>query len=100
MKILKKLLKLLDGKQKLHIAGLVFLMFIGAFLEACSVAVLIPVISVVFQPGIITTNKYLSILYNYSPFNSEKAFGVAIMVGLVLVCGNDSRSKNHADYGD
>ena len=56
MKILKKLLKLLDGKQKLHIAGLVFLMFIGAFLEACSVAVLIPVISVVFQPGIITTN--------------------------------------------
>ena len=85
MKILKKLLKLLDKKQKVNIAGLVVLMFIGAFLEACSVAVLIPVISIVFQPGIITTNKYLSILYNHSPFTSEKAFGVAIMVSLVLV---------------
>ena len=85
MKIIKKLLKLLDKKHKLYIAGLVVLMFIGAFLEACSVAVLVPVISIVFRPGIITTNKYLSIIYNYSPFDTEKAFGVAIMVGLVLV---------------
>ena len=59
MKILKKLLKLLDKKQKNQIAGLVVMMIIGAILEACSVIVIVPVIEVVFQADAVNQNKYL-----------------------------------------
>ena len=66
MKILKKLLKLLDRKQKNQIIGLIVLMIIGAILEACSVVVIIPVIEVVFQTDAINNNKYLHFLYGIS----------------------------------
>ena len=85
MKIFKKLLKLLDRKQKNQIIGLIVLMIIGAILEACSVVVIIPVIEVVFQTDAINNNKYLHFLYGISHISNEKLFCVLVMFSLVLV---------------
>ena len=41
VKILKKLMVLLDRKQKLQMVGLVIIMLIGAILEAFSVAAMV-----------------------------------------------------------
>ena len=49
-KILKKLNILLDKKQKMQMAGLIVLMFIGALMEAFSIAGIVPVAYLV--PGI------------------------------------------------
>lgn len=86
MKIFKKLLKLLDRKQKRQIIGLVIMMAIGALLEACSIVVLLPVVEVVFQPNAITDNKYhLYDLYQLSHIESIRVFSVAIMLSLIVV---------------
>ena len=84
MKILKKLSKLLDAKQKRSLIGLVFLMFIGAILEACSVALIIPVVTVLFTPNAIQEKWYLSLAYDILPFTSEKAFSIAVLLSIII----------------
>ena len=83
-KILKKLMVLLDAKQKSAMVGLIVLMLIGAVLEACSIAIIIPVIKVVIQPDAVSSGGALAFIYNHSFFTSEKAFSVAIMLSLII----------------
>ena len=49
-KILKKMNVLLDGKQKAKMGGIVVLMIIGAALEACSIGLVIPIITTLLDP--------------------------------------------------
>ena len=84
-KIIKKLRVLLDRKQKNQMVGLVFLMLIGAILEAFSVAAILPVVKVVLTPDTVLNNKYIAGVYNAFHFPNEKVFGVVIMVALVII---------------
>lgn len=84
IKIFKKLLVLLDKKQKWAMAGIVVLMFIGAILEALSVAVIVPVITVIVQPNAITENKIVSFIYELSPVKNVQTFAIGIMIALIL----------------
>lgn len=83
-KILKKLNLLLDGKQKGSMVGLIFMMFIGAVLEAVSVAAIVPVVTVVVTPNKIQTNPITSTMYNLLHMESEKTFVIVIMASLIL----------------
>lgn len=83
-KILTKLNVLLDRKQKWQMAGLIFLMFIGAILEAFSIVAIIPVVTLILTPEALADNKIVMALYHISPFRTEKAFGVAILLMLVV----------------
>ena len=49
-KILKKMNRLLDAKQKRLMVLIVFLMLIGGILESLSISVVIPVIEVLLDP--------------------------------------------------
>ena len=83
-KILTKLNVLLDRKQKWQMAGLIFLMFIGAILEAFSIVAIIPVVTLILTPEALADNKIVMTLYHISPFRTEKAFGVAILLMLIV----------------
>ena len=83
-KILTKLNVLLDRRQKWQMAGLIFLMFIGAILEAFSIVAIIPVVTLILTPEALADNKIVMALYHISPFRTEKAFGVAILLMLVV----------------
>lgn len=83
-KIWKKLMVLLDGKQKRTMILLVFMMLIGAILEVFSVATVIPVANIVFMPEEIHENKLLSAAYEMFGFESDKAFGIAVMLLLIV----------------
>ena len=83
-RIWKKLMVLLDGKQKRTMVLLVFMMLIGALLEVFSVATVIPVANIVFSPQEIHENELLSSLYNMFGFQSDKTFGIAVMLSLIL----------------
>lgn len=84
VKILKKLNLLLDGKQKRSMVGLIFMMFIGAILEAFSIAAIVPVVTVVVTPNKIQTNVITSTLYHMLHMQSETAFVIVIMSSLIL----------------
>ena len=63
-KIYKKLMLLLDGRQKKQMVGIVILMLIGGMLEALGIAMIAPVMAVVLDPAKVESNKYLSFIYN------------------------------------
>jgi len=82
-KILKKLNKLLDKKQKSFMVLLVFMMLIGALLETASVTLIIPVISVVMNPQAVTDNKYVAPLYDALGMKTPQDFTVLVMLSLI-----------------
>ena len=84
LKIWKKMLVLLDGKQKRTMVGLVIMMFIGAMLEAFSITLVVPVAALVMDPMAIEKNKLVSALYQWLPFESPKTFGTVVMLSMVV----------------
>ncbi|MBQ3515970.1 MAG: ATP-binding cassette domain-containing protein, partial [Lachnospiraceae bacterium] len=84
LKIWKKMLVLLDGKQKRTMVGLVIMMFIGAMLEAFSITLVVPVAALVMDPMAIEKNKLVSALYQWLPFESPKTFGTVVILSMVV----------------
>lgn len=83
-KILKKMTQLLDKKQKRFMVLLLFMMLIGAVLEAFSVAVIVPVISIVIDSNAFAQEGLVNTLYRMSGLHSEKVFAVSVMVILIV----------------
>jgi len=82
-KILKKLNKLLDKKQKRKMVLIVFLMLIGGVLESLSISVIIPVMNVILDPNAVENSGLLSAIYNGLGFNSMQAFTIFMMLGVI-----------------
>ena len=61
-KIIKKLLVLLDKRQKKIMVLLVFLMLIGALLETAGVSMVYPVMNVVMDKDAVAKNRYLQVV--------------------------------------
>lgn len=85
IKILKKLLVLLDRKQKMQMVGLVIILFIGAIMEAFSIAAIIPVVTLILTPEKLDAIPVIGAIKASLPFGSDKTFGIFIMVGLIFV---------------
>ena len=84
LKIVNKLNKLLDKKQKGFMVVLVIMMLIGAVLETASVTLVIPVISIVMDQDAVTGNKYVAPVYNALGMQSPRDFTILVMVLLIL----------------
>ena len=82
-KILKKMNRLLDGKQKRLMVLIVFLMLIGGILESLSISVVIPVIEVLLDPDAVMNNKYMAALYNGLHLQSITQFTIVMMLALI-----------------
>ena len=83
VKILKKMNRLLDAKQKRLMVLIVFLMLIGGILESLSISVVIPVIEVLLDPDAVVNNKYMAWLYNTLHLQSITQFTIVMMLALI-----------------
>ncbi len=83
IKILKKMNRLLDAKQKRLMVLIVFLMLIGGVLESLSISVVIPVIEVLLDPEAVVKNKYFAALYNGLGLTSVTQFTIVMMLALI-----------------
>ena len=84
LKIWKKMMVLLDKKQKRSMVLLVIMMFFGAMLEAFSITLVVPVASIIIRPTAFKDNELVASIYEFLPFETEKSFGVAVMVALIV----------------
>lgn len=84
-KIYKKVMKLLDARQKRQMVGIVIMMLIGGVLESMGIALIAPVMQVVVDPEQIQESKALSFIYNLFNFTSPTQLAAFIMVMLILV---------------
>ena len=76
---------LLDQKQKGQMIGIVFMMLIGGILESLGISLIVPVMTVVIDPGAVQSSKYLSVIYNGLHLTSTTEFAALIMVTLIMV---------------
>ena len=83
VKILQKMNRLLDVKQKRLMVLIVFLMLIGGILESLSISVVIPVIEVLLDPDAVVSNKYMAGLYNALHLTSVTQFTIVMMLALI-----------------
>ncbi len=85
VKILRKLNILLDKKQKRAMAGLIFLMVIGAFLQTAGVGLLVQVVNVIVDASAPENNKMVAWLYGLLGCSSYRSFSIVVMLMLILV---------------
>ncbi len=84
-KIYKKLMKLLDGRQKRQMVGIVILMLIGGILESLGIAMIAPIMAVVVSPQKVQESRALSFIYDLFHLNSTNQLAAVIMVSLIVV---------------
>ena len=86
-KILKKLMIILDKKQKRIMVGLVFMMLIGAVLETLGVSMILPVMNVVLEDDAVNKHVYLQWICNIFKigYTDTKTLMIVVMLGLIVM---------------
>ena len=82
-KILKKMNVLLDGKQKAKMGGIVVLMIIGAALEACSIGLVIPIITTLLDPEAVNGEGYLGDISRFLGMKSTSQFTIVMLLVII-----------------
>lgn len=83
--MLKKLNRLLDKQQKLKMVGIVLLMIIGAVLETCSIAFVIPVLQLIMDAEALQNNEIIMNVYNALHMSSIEQFTILMLVALIAL---------------
>lgn len=83
-KILKKLNKLLDKKQKGTMFILIIMMIVGAFLQTAGIGLLVEVVTLVIDPGSMEKSDMVAGIYKMLGSTSYQSFSVTVMVMLIL----------------
>lgn len=84
-KILKKMMILLDGRQKRKMIVLVFMMLIGAILETAGIAMIVPVMTVVMKENAVQEHEYLQLICNIFRIDPNNTAELMVFVMLALV---------------
>lgn len=86
-KIVKKLMVLLDKKQKHKMVVLIFLMLIGAVLETLGVSLIYPVVKVVMEENAVEKSRYLQIICDifHIAYHDTRGLMILVMTGLIMV---------------
>ena len=82
--IWQKLNLLLDKKQKRTMAGILFMMVIGAFLEMASVALLVETVRQLTQPDAVADGKIVGTVYRIMGSPDFKIFSAMVMGAMIL----------------
>lgn len=82
--MVKKLLGLMNRKQKANIGFLLVLMVIGAFLETIVVSLVMPLVTVIMNPNMIHDNKWLKMIYDCLGCKTDNGFLIAIIITMIV----------------
>lgn len=75
----------MDKKQKRQMFGLIILMLIGAILETTSITLILPVVTAVIQPDIMTRYQIVADVCAFLHIESQIQFTVICMVAMILM---------------
>ena len=86
----KKLYSLFNKRDRRYIHFLVFATIVMAFVQVAGIGSIMPFLSVVANPEVVETNRWLNKVYTYFGFNSTNAFLVflGVFALCVLLAGN------------
>lgn len=81
--MVKKLLGLLDRRQKTRVVGLLFMMIFGALLETVVVSMMMPLVTVIMNPDMIKGNTLLRMLYDGFGCRNNNQFLIIIICFMI-----------------
>ena len=84
-RIIKKFTKILNKQQKLRVIVIAVMMVIGAFLETLGVGLILPLVSAITTPDIITTNKYARLVCEIFDLHATRTFMIVVIAALIFV---------------
>ncbi|MCI8975628.1 ABC transporter ATP-binding protein [bacterium 1xD8-48] len=84
-KIIKKMMVLLDGRQKRVMMFLVLLMLLGAVLETAGVSMVLPVMNVVMDEHAVEKHAYLRVICDILHIEYENTRGLIIVTMTALI---------------
>lgn len=86
--MLKKINYVLDKKQKIHLIMLLFIIFIGAFVELLGVSAILPVVNIALTPEVVDETWYLILIKKIMGFDSASQmiiFLSSIIIAIYIV---------------
>ena len=82
--MLKKINYVLDKRQKIHLLFLLFIIFVGAFVELLGVSAILPVVNIALTPEVIDEKWYLILIRDTFDFTSVSQM-LIFMAGVIIV---------------
>lgn len=84
-RIIKKMLRLLDKKQKRTMFFLVFMMLIGAILEALGISVVVPIVQIVMDEQVLEKEGLVRTIYDFLGMQSQTSFTLVILGFMAVI---------------
>lgn len=81
--MVKKLLGLLDRRQRIEVIGLLFMMIFGALLETLVVSMVMPLVTIIMNPNMIQETVYLKRFYDFFECRNNNQFLIIIICALI-----------------
>lgn len=85
IQIYKKMMVLLDKKQKRAMVGIIFMMLIGAILEALGVSVVVPIVQVVMDESTLEKPGLVKSIYDFFGMKSQMQFTLVILGAMAAI---------------
>lgn len=89
MKKIRKLIKqvqyIFDGRQKIQLFFLMFIVIFTTFVELLGVTAILPLVEVMMDSDCIQTTPYLNAIYQFFGFNSVISFLIFLAVVLIVI---------------
>ena len=85
IQIYKKMMVLLDKKQKRAMVGIIFMMLIGAILEALGVSVVVPIVQVVMDESALEKPGLVKNIYDFFGMKSQMQFTLVILGAMAAI---------------
>ena len=83
--IIIKFSRILNKQQRVRVIIIGVMMVIGAFLETLGVGLILPLVSVITTPDIITTNRYAKWICDLLNIHKTSSFILVIIVALIFI---------------
>ena len=83
-KIYRKMMVLMNRKQKLKMVQILFMMVIGAVLETVSIGLVVPAIQMIMDPSCVEGDSALAQIYRWTGFQKPGYFTTLILVLIIL----------------
>ena len=85
VQIYKKMMKLLDKKQKRTMVVIVFMMLIGAILEALGISVIVPIVQIVMDEKALEEPGIVKSIYDFLGLTSQTQFTLVILGAMAAI---------------
>ena len=83
--MIKKIRRILPLRQKVSLAALAVLLFIGGVFDLLGVSLIIPIVNIVMDSSIIADNKWFILIKDIFSIRSDKMFIILLLTAMIAV---------------